>query len=58
MVWSDQNVNRFPSGGFRKWNKLKVFLFDLVSERIIDDEESNSQAFQGKHNYVWTDPMQ
>ena len=29
-----------------------VFLFDLVSERIIDDEESNSQTLQGKHNYV------
>ena len=27
-----------------------------VLERIIDDEESNSQAFQKKHNYIWTDP--
>ena len=23
-----------------------------VLERIIDDEESNSQAFQKKHNYI------
>ena len=30
MVWLDQNVNRFPSRGFREWNIFKVFPFDLV----------------------------
>ena len=36
MVRSDQNGNRFPSRGFRKWNILKVFPSDLVLISIWD----------------------